>query len=277
MELIRRKILIESLTSRQPGDDYGKVTGDSIYIKVMLTQNIDDMGMFTDYDYIPLNCVSHEYDINHTYDTNGKTVDTTFTDSTSISLEKPMTVEDYFSSINPMVTGYTDSKLTAYKTYNRVTPYNTAFIANSGAYTNYEGDDINGISKITSLSGPTGYTVDANDDVYIGTDKQSAGILYEDYTKTRLIYKQDVISGNVTIPVTTFKIKSEGWNETNVSLSALTKEEVYLYITSPPEIQSDVNIDRGVTTVFEPHLRLAEVESIGHLEMYGNGYYNIIK
>lgn len=266
MELIRRKILIEDLISRQPGIMYG-TSASTIYINVMLTQNMDDMGMFTDADYIPLNGIAHNYTID----------DNTFTDTTSVSTEIPLTAEDYFSIINPSITGYTNSKLTSQQSYNRTTPYNTSFISNSGDYNNYKNDNIHGISKITNLSGPTGYTIDGNNDSYLGTLNQTTGILYNDYETTRVIRKQDVISGNVRIPVTTFKIKSEGWNQTNTTLSALTKEEIFLGIISPPEVSSDIFIERGSTSVLEPHLKLSEIEGIDHLEMYGNGYYKLIK
>jgi hypothetical protein len=68
---------------------------------------------------------------------------------------------------------------------------------------------------------------------------------------------------------------SEGWNETNTSLSALTKEEYLFGIISVPEIQNDVFIDRGKTTVFEKHLKLSGIKNINELVRYGNGYFNI--
>jgi hypothetical protein len=268
MELIRRKILIEDLISRQPGVNYGTMAS-TIYVNLMITQNMDDMGMFTDADYTPLNGVMYNYEID--------TINATFSATTSVSTDIPLTVEDYFSTINPVITGYTDSKITSYQSYNRITPYNTSFIPNSGEYINYKGETIDGISKITSLIGPTGYTVDGNNDTYLGTENQNGGILYNDYNSIRIVRKQDVINGSVRIPLSTFKIKSEGWNETNISLSALTKEEIYLGIISPPEVKSDVFIERGNTSVLEPHLKLSEIESIDHLEIYGNGYYKLIK
>jgi hypothetical protein len=244
MELIKRKILIEDLISRDP-NTYSAMTP-YIYVNILLTHNIDDMGMFTDIDYIPND-------------------------------NNPIKVEDYFSNLNPIITGYTDSKLTSFQSYNRLTPYNTSFILNNGDYTNYNGSLIHGISKITNLSGTTGYTMDANIDSYIGTNNQTTGILYNDYNTTRIIKKQDVINGSMKIPVTTFRFKSEGWNDTNISLSVLTKEEIFLGIISPPEVESDVFIERGVTSVLEPHLKLSEIEGVDHLEMYGNGYYKLIK
>ena len=223
MELIKRKILLEDLTSRKEGITYGTITGDSIYINILLTQTIDDMGMFTDTDY-----------------TSGN-------------------VSDYFKD-GLILTGTTDSQLSFFKSYSKTSPYNTSFIPESGNYTDYKGNTINGVSKILDLSGPTGYTFNGSNDYKLGTDSQDTGILYKDYDS-----------------YTTFQFKAEGWNETNTSLSNIIKEEIFFGITTPPEIESDVFIDRGATSVLTPHLKLSEIESVEHLDFYGNGYFNIIK
>ena len=49
MEVIKRKISFEPATVRYTGGTapYGTMTADTFYIKIMLTQNYDDMGMFT--------------------------------------------------------------------------------------------------------------------------------------------------------------------------------------------------------------------------------------
>lgn len=244
MELIRRKILLENLISRKPGVLYGTMTASSIYINVMLTQNMDNMGLFTDSDYI---------------------------ESTD---DNVITVSDYYKQ-GSIINALTDSKLTDLKTYNRLTPYSKDFIKTE-TYTNYLGNTINGVSKITTLDGPTGYTFDAIDDEFIGTTAQTSGLLYFDSERERGVLNQ-YTNQDKFIPTTTVQFKSEGWNQTNTSLSALIKEEMFLNIVSPPKVESDVFIDRGITKISEPHLRLSEIESVEHLEIYKNGYYNLIK
>ena len=54
MELIKRKIVLEDSTDRNYNSStWGTVTASTFYINVFLTQNIDDMGLFTDQSFIP--------------------------------------------------------------------------------------------------------------------------------------------------------------------------------------------------------------------------------
>ena len=69
--------------------------------------------------------------------------------------------------------------------------------------------------------------------------------------------------------------KTEGWNKDNIGLSAITKNEMFFGITSPPEVMSDVFIERGVTSPMEHHLRLNDVSAAEEFSRYGNNFYNI--
>jgi hypothetical protein len=231
MELIKRKILLETLTSRVHDSTYGTITASTININLFLTQNMDNMGMFTDCEYIPSSA-------------------TTAT-----------TLSDYFDNANGLITGYTNSKLTSVNTGKRDNKYITGVnMNNDEPYINYTGHTITPFDGVISLIGPTGYTFNADiNDLLIGTTGQTAGILYNDYDNT-----------------TTFQYRSEGLNIQNISLSGLVKEEMYLNIISPPETENDIFIERGSVSVFDPHLRLSEIEGVEHLKSYGNGYYNLI-
>ena len=70
---------------------------------------------------------------------------------------------------------------------------------------------------------------------------------------------------------------SEGFNETNTTLSAITKDEYLFGITTSPSVYSDVNIDRGRNSAFQSHLQLGEIKNMRDLINYGNGYYKIQK
>lgn len=59
-------------------------------------------------------------------------------------------------------------------------------------------------------------------------------------------------------------------------LPRLTKEEFLMNVVQKPETYSDVFIERGKVSVFERPQRLAQVSTIGELEIHGYGYYNIL-
>jgi hypothetical protein len=63
--------------------------------------------------------------------------------------------------------------------------------------------------------------------------------------------------------------------EIELCMEPLTKEEVLMNVCQPTEIQSEVFMERGKQSVFEPNQRLGEVNTIGGLEIYGYGFYNI--
>lgn len=245
MELIIRKLLLEDSIDRGfNSPTYGTLTATSFYINVMLIQTIDDMGMFTDIDYIPnpnLNPNPIDFQLRLT----GKNE------------------SDYYTTIDVNVSGLTESNLDEVKSYAGGNQYRLNFDVNSEIYSDYKGNSITGVNRITYLGDPITYVIDADKyDKNIGTTGQTSGILYRDY------------SGNGTTEV--FYI-SQGWNERNVSLSALTKEEYLFGVTSVPEVNSDVFIDRGITPIFEKHLKLSEITNLGELARYGKGYFNITK
>jgi len=245
MELIQKKILLENSIDRGLNSPtYGTLTATSFYINVMLTQDIDDMGMFTDTDFIPNQNINQE-PIDTQLRLTGKTE------------------SDYYIFTNNVISGVTQSNLDEVKSYAGNNPYRLNFDVNSEVYTDYTGKPINGVNRVTYLGDPITYVIDTDKkDKKIGTTGQTSGLMYQDY------------SGNGTTVIT---YVSQGWNQTNTSLSALTKEEYLFGITSTSEVNSDVFIDRGITPVFEKHLKLSEITNLGELTRYGKGYYNITK
>jgi hypothetical protein len=260
MELIKRKIVLEDSTDRNYNSStWGTVTASTFYINVFLTQNIDDMGLFTDLEYIP----------SITADTYSNLSSTDL-----ISLRFQNTNETkYYNYQNSVITGTTDSKKEELMSYDETDRYIVGFDMDVETYTDYEGNTINGVSRITSDSEPNIYVFDTEDNANIGTNSQTSGILYKDYTgQTRTV----IIDGQpTTIPLTEFRYIGQGYNQTNVSLSALTKEEYLFGIISKPEVQNGVFIDRGVISVMDMHLRMSEIKNLGELTRYGNGFYTI--
>ena len=291
MEVLKRKILLEDSTDRGfNSPTWGVMTASTFYINVMLTQNIDDMGLFTDMPFISASTVSTDqpdYSIlANKLATSGFTFPfmtsapppsiTGVTGMLKLTLRIPGNSESYYYNYGSLpITGRTDSKIEDLRSYNGSNPFQVGFDMEKPQYFYYNGTPVDGHSRIVSMAEPKIYVFDAITGATMGTLNQVYGIAYQDYTgQTRSV----IINGaSAIIPVTTFNYVGQGWNETNTSISALTKEEYLFGIISPPEIQSDVFIDRGITTVMDKHLRMSEINNLGQLSRYGNGYYNLTK
>jgi hypothetical protein len=185
------------------------------------------------------------------------------------------TVSNYYNFSNIVITGATDSRIEDVRSYAAINPFRTNFNVNTETYTNYNNVTVNGVDRIKSMSDPKIYVFDTPNDTNLGTNNQVYGLQFMDYSGvTRQILVEDEIT---VVPLTTYRYIGEGFNETNISLSGLTKEEYLFGIISPPEVQNDVFIDRGITTVMDRHLKLSEIRNIKELENYGNGYYKLNK
>lgn len=292
MEVIKRKILLEDSINRTSKDpkNWGSLTATTFYLNILLTQNIDDMGMFTDLEYIEKNNTKPDYAILETKLNDlgikfpfmtGATNPYFTTVNTSQNLWNVLRYPTkaktaYYNFVDAVITAFTDSRIEDVKSYAATNQYRTGFDVNSETYTNYEGiTNIIGVDRIKSMGEPKVYVFDTPNNVNLGTNSQVYGFLFNDYTG---VTRTTNIDGEQTIVnTTTIRYIGEGFNETNTSLSALTKEEYLFGIISPPEVQNDVFIDRGITTVMDMHLRLSEIRTLNGLENYGNGYYKINK
>lgn len=128
-------------------------------------------------------------------------------------------------------------------------------------------------SKLFSLKryGPTSYTVGyqfiKNNEVYGQVDDITPD--FTQYTINGITY-YDFIDGT-----TLYIANSSGFTSENITLSGLTKDERLLDFVYDPEVQSNVYIERGKYSAFEPLQRLGEVDNIGDLVRYGYNYYKI--
>jgi len=291
MEVFKRKILLENSIDRSYNSKtWGTLTADTFYINVFLTQNIDDMGMFTEIEYFSAD-TTNPTPVDYTILVNklsqsGYTfpfmttpsiyINSGLTKTEEFTLRLPSKSESgYYNYQFSVVTGSTDSKIDDLRSYNSQNLYQPGFNINTETYTNYIGSLIDGVSRISQYGSVSKYVFDAEDDQNLGTNNQNTGLLYTDYSG---ITRNVTVNGrNTVIPRTDVRYIGEGRNQTNTSLSAITKEEYLFGIISKPEVKNDVFIDRGITSVMDTHLRLSEIKNIGSLTKYGNGFYNVVK
>jgi hypothetical protein len=128
-------------------------------------------------------------------------------------------------------------------------------------------------SRIQDLKrwGPAPYTVgyvfNKNNQVFGQVDSMTPD--YTAYTINNVNY-YDLVNGK-----TFYIVNSSGLTSNDIVASAMTKNEYLLDFVMSPEIQTDVYIERGKYSAFEPLQRLGEVDNIGDLVRYGYGYYRI--
>lgn len=276
MELLKKTISLEPLIDRRDNSPtYGTITATSIYINVNLTQTFEDGGQFTNAIYIPKNIginVPPDYTIlRNKLSASGITFPfmqgiTPVSADTVLSYRirvTGITQSDYFDFPNVIITGATASRLSDNKTYANNNQLVLNFDTNSEVYTDVSGNTVDGVDRVTALGNPIIYVFGADkNDLFIGTINQRAGMVFQD------------TSGSTK---SQFSFAAQGFNMTNTVLSALTKEEYLFGVTSQPEVQSDLFIDRGITAVFERHLKLSEITNLAELQRYGKGYYNLTK
>jgi len=128
-------------------------------------------------------------------------------------------------------------------------------------------------SKLTSLSSYGSVRYATN--VPIFQNGQLYGVINEmdtDYTAYTI---NNVDYYDYPDGTTLFVENSSGITANDISVSAITKQEVLLDMVSSPEIQSEVFIDRGKNSAFEGLERLGEVDNLGDLTRYGYGFYKI--
>lgn len=110
------------------------------------------------------------------------------------------------------------------------------------------------------------------ENTYQGTSTGSdAGGSYITYTIDNLNYKDysdgiTMISGS-----TTNFYREEVFNE------MLTRNEHFIGFIDEPTIYSDVFVERGKQGVLEMNLRLGEIDNVGELDIYGNGFFQVKK
>jgi hypothetical protein len=120
------------------------------------------------------------------------------------------------------------------------------------------------------------YGEDKYEGVTIGSDDvgEYTGYTFEyiNNGNTMTLYYRDY-SDNVTM----ITGSTVGFNREEIFDTMLTRNEHFLGFVDDPSIFSDVFVERGKQGVMEKNLRLSEIDNIGELVIYGNGFFKIRK
>ena len=91
-------------------------------------------------------------------------------------------------------------------------------------------------------------------------------------TKISVMYYRDFEDGYTLITGNTINFLKE-----EIIDFMLTRNEHFLGFVEQPTVYSDVFVERGKQGVMEKNLRLGEIDNIGELNVYGNGFFKIKK
>lgn len=156
------------------------------------------------------------------------------------------------------------------------------------SYTNLTGQTQNYLNDLDYTTGHTGNTTFTylsigrsriselkkyGENIYVGvtTGTTSEGLHYSGYTIDGLNYR-DFQNGYTMITGAT-----SGYTKEEVFNRVLTRNEHFLGFIEEPTIYSDVFVERGKQGVMEKNLRLGEIDNMGELDVYGNGYFTVKK
>lgn len=110
-------------------------------------------------------------------------------------------------------------------------------------------------------------------------DNTEDGVAYTGYTFT--------YTGSNTNATLYYRDRADGFTEIAGNTSGYTKEEVFQQVLTrnehflgfieEPRVYSDIFVDRGKQGVSEKNLRLTEIDNLGELSIYGNGFFKVRK
>jgi len=185
-----------------------------------------------------------------------------FTDETLISgLTTPNAI-DFFNNGNETITAITDSRLIELRSYDNSNPYHINEDQNPEVYLDINDNIVNGVDRLLELTPKQRYVMGVDPaDPNFGTSGVTVGMYFEDQGSDQTIVNY----------------RGQGWNQTNTSYSAMTKQEYLFGVVESPEITNDLFIDRGQTTVSDRHTRMSEISSLGDLINYNNGFFNVTR
>jgi hypothetical protein len=233
----------------------------TIDVDIELVQSFDDMGIFTDMDFIGIGGGTKPADFNPF--TNGRLPGLSDTDyeldGITVTGEtddrKLLTVQSYVFDINgdPIYKKDLNMAQDLHNTFDGVTNTPSA----------------NGVDEILYvIGGEADHTDGDGNDFYVN----GTGILFR--TKKTEYSDKTYKNGKVDRwKKTTFSHTDGGRKtETNMSLSAIFKQEEFSGVVFPPEVEDNVFIIRGGDDIFERNAIMAEIKTSNDIDEYRDGY-----
>ncbi len=159
------------------------------------------------------------------------------------------------------ITGYTSSRLDEVRTLDKNNPYKVGVNGVFNIQPEFVEYQLDGIFYKTFFSKTVTLT-----NKYL---PQSPSPKFNTKTYTEFKYGSNKRRVN-----TIFRVEK---TEDDFEYKPLIKEEEKLEQVFLPEIDAQIFIERAYSNIYERHMRLMDINNIGQLETYKNGFYNVKK
>lgn len=233
---------IEIESKYNPNPNYGQLRTDYIQFVIPIFENVADIGLYEQYDFIPLDHIVDE-------------------DPDMIVRKQGIPLENYLTDDDYFVTGQTDSKLNDIDYYGALQT-NVNYSDEQGTYTGVLLKNSQFLIYVINGVDNGGYV--ANTGVKYNESLIQKRVVFDPKTKT---YKE--------INLVNFMAKGQGWTADNVVLQEIVKDDKLIGIANVTEVENDININRGGYNVFENHYILGEIKSMTDLVSYRNNYFKL--
>jgi hypothetical protein len=253
----------------------GNPIPNTIDIDIFLNQSFDDMGLFTDMDFVPFQ--------SGTLLLTGNFLDNDYRQTVLqkppqfnpfIDGRHPATTEDDYEQQGVLVTGSTDDrKLLSVKSY-RTDVNGKPLYQNNLNMSKDITIEFNGVTTVNNTATPSyveyviGGEVDSNGNYVNGT-----GVIF----KTNFEDYDEKVNEDGKVDryrKTTFSHTVGGRHkDTNMSLQAIFKQEEFSGVVFPPEVEDNVFIIRGGEDIFERHAIMAEIKTRNDVDEYRDNYF----
>lgn len=231
---------------------FGQKIKNTIDVRIFLTQDIDDMGIFTDQPFVPKTDTLPSPPQGFNSFTYGRLAGAP--------------VSFYYYEGSPFSGNTDDSLLKQVISYRKNTLGEDIYVPNLNT-----SDDpkniFNGV--LMEDSDKTVYKIGSNTN-----DIPNTGIKFTTF-KSKFTKSVDEYGNNISYKTTIFESVNGGWNQYNTSLNASIKKEEYLGVVFKPEIDSAVFINRGIGDIFERHAILSEIKTTNDIDTNRGGFIRI--
>jgi hypothetical protein len=153
------------------------------------------------------------------------------------------------------ITGYTSSRLGEVKTLDKNNPYKVG---------------VNGVFNVQP-----NFVEYELDGIFYKTTRQKSS--FGEFRISKKRYPTSYVEGGPSLGLrvdTIFRVEK---TEDSFEYKPLIKEEEKLEQVFLPEIDAQIFIERESNNIYEKHMRLMDINNIGQLETYKNGFYNVKK